>query len=363
MSDVEIILEGPDGVMIEQSLQFEFQASNNQAGYEALLVGMKLARELRLQVSTAKSDSQLATSQVSREYQVENSQLMKYWDRVQKRDCTYYIRRCNKCQWFADIHRAPPKQSHLITSSWPFYVWGVDILGSFPPATNQVKFLIVAVNYFTKWVEVESMAMITMEKIKKFYWKKLICHFGLPSIIILDNDTQFMTWLVVKFCSQLGIKQSFTSVEHPQINRQVELANKVVLKDLKKRLEEAKGLWAEELAQVLWSYHTTPDLTTQETPFRLTFDTNTMIPIEIEKPYSRAIFFQPAQNEEEKRANLDLLQEVREVAYIKEYVAKAMTSRRYNTKLLKYKGILSPFLTMKLKTYERWSPKVTLGQN
>ncbi|RDX62707.1 hypothetical protein CR513_58928, partial [Mucuna pruriens] len=78
-----------------------------------------------------------------------------------------------------------------------------------------------------------------------------------------------------------------------------------------KKLEEVKGRWAEELPQVLWSYHTTPPhSTTQETPFRLMFEIDAVILIEIDELSPRAIFFQPAQNEEEIRANLDLLQEV-----------------------------------------------------
>ncbi|RDX83675.1 Pol polyprotein, partial [Mucuna pruriens] len=87
-------------------------------------------------------------------------------------------------------------------------------------ASKIVKFLIVPVDYFTKWVETEPMVMITVERIKKISWKKLICRFGLPSIIILDNDTQFIARSVAEFCSQLRIKQSFTSVEHPQTNGQ-----------------------------------------------------------------------------------------------------------------------------------------------
>jgi hypothetical protein len=74
-------------------------------------------------------------------------------------------------------------------SSWPFYMWGVDILGPFPASQGQVKFLQVAVDYFTKWIEAEPVATISGEKVKHFYWKKIICRFGLPKYIVSDNGT------------------------------------------------------------------------------------------------------------------------------------------------------------------------------
>jgi ribonuclease HI len=81
-SGAGIVLEGPDGVMIEQSLRFTFKASNNQAEYEALIAGMELAREIEVTDLRAKSDSQLVTNQVSGEYQTKDPQLTKYLEKV-----------------------------------------------------------------------------------------------------------------------------------------------------------------------------------------------------------------------------------------------------------------------------------------
>jgi len=85
------------------------------------------------------------------------------------------------------------------------------------------------------------MATITEDKIRKFYWKKIICRFGLPAILVTDNGTQFTSSSVANFCKEWGIQLNFTSVEHPQTNGQAESANKVILQGLKKRLEAAKG--------------------------------------------------------------------------------------------------------------------------
>ncbi|RDY02419.1 Tf2-9, partial [Mucuna pruriens] len=192
----------------------------------------------------------------------------------------------------------------------------------------------VAVDYFTKWVEAEPMATITAERVKRFIWKKIICRFGLPAEIVSDNGTQFASSTTAKFCQELHIRQSFTSVEHPQANGQAEAANKVILRGLRRRLEEAKGRWVEELPQVLWSYHTTPHSTTGETPFRLTYGSEAVIPVEIGEPSPRTALFDPTTNEEELRANLDLLQETREIAHIKEYAVKARAARRHDRRTI-----------------------------
>ncbi|RDX67749.1 Tf2-11, partial [Mucuna pruriens] len=256
-----------------------------------------------------------------------------YWPTM-RNDCLNFVRRCDTCQRFAEGHKAPPERLHSVMIPWPFHKWGIDILGPFPIAPGQLKFLIVAVDYFTKWVEAEPVATISVERIKRFLWKKIVCRFGIPAEVVSDNGTQFASKVTTEFCEGLKIKQLFTSVEHPQSNDQAEVANKVILRGIRKHLEEAKGRWADELSQVLWSYHTTPHSTTGETPFRLTYGTEAMIPVEIGEPSPRVSFFVQSNNEEELRTNLDLLQEVREIAHIREYAVKARAAKKYNKKLI-----------------------------
>ncbi|RDX84659.1 Pol polyprotein, partial [Mucuna pruriens] len=156
-----------------------------------------------------------------------------YWPTL-KTDCMDYVKKCDRCQRFADVHQASPEQLHVVASPWPFHKWGIDIFGPFPMAPSQVKFLMVVVDYFTKWIEAEPMATITAERVKRFIWKKIVCRFSLPAEIVSDNGTQFASSITTKFCQDLHIKQSFTSVEHPQANGQAEGANRVILRGLNK---------------------------------------------------------------------------------------------------------------------------------
>ena len=121
-----------------------------------------------------------------------------------------------------------------------------------------MKYLKVAIEYFTKWIEAEPVAQIMAHKVQHFVWKNIVCHFGIPKRLVFNNDTQFASQQLGKLCTELGVKQVFASVEHPQTNGQVEFANRVLLRGLKRRLEKAKGTWTEEVPRSVWAYHTTP---------------------------------------------------------------------------------------------------------
>ena len=104
-----------------------------------------------------------------------------------KRDTTAYVKKCDKCQKHAPIPHVPSETLKSISNPWQFAQWGMDIVGPFPIATAQKKFLLVATNYFDKWVEVEAYANIKDKDVTKFVWKNIICRFGIPQAIIADN--------------------------------------------------------------------------------------------------------------------------------------------------------------------------------
>ena len=145
------------------------------------------------------------------------------------RDCAEFVKKCDKCQRFSDKKHAPASELTSVFSPWPFSKWAMDIVGPFPIAPGKLKFLIVGVDYYTKWVEAEVVAKITTERVKRLYWKRIICRFGLPREIVLDNGTQFASTTIVDFCKYLGIQTKFVSVIHLQANGQAESANKVIL--------------------------------------------------------------------------------------------------------------------------------------
>ncbi|GAU47711.1 hypothetical protein TSUD_177160 [Trifolium subterraneum] len=429
-SGAGVTLEGPYGVLVEQSFRFEFKVSNNQTEYEALVAGMHLAVEVgvkELEASnkgpltfensradllarlastkrpgnnksviqetlarpsidqeetlfvteeleswmgeiirylkenqlSAQEDEALKIKKKATKFVIIADQLFKrgfsspllkclapkqakyvtvevhegtwgshiggralaskvlqadyYWPTT-KEDCAGYVNKCDKCQRFSNLHQAPPEHLSSVVSLWPFFKWGVDILGPFLEAV---------------------VATITAERIRKFYWRKIICRFGLPRVLVTDNGTQFASSNVADFCKEWGIQLSFTSVEHPQANGQAESTDKIILQGLKKRLEVSKRLWVEELPMVLWSYHTTPYSSTQETPFKMVYGSDYMIPIEINEPSARVLFTRMEENSINLLTNLDLQEEVRARAHLKEECFKRRAARRYDSKVKK----------------------------
>jgi transposase InsO family protein len=210
----------------------------------------------------------------------------------------------------------------------------MDILRPFHKGTRQLKYLVVAVDYFTKWVEAEPLATITSARVEAFTFKTIICHFGIPAEIVTDNGTQFTGNQFTELLQGLQIRHHFSSVEHPKTNGQAEAANKVILNGLKKRLENSKGAWVDNLYQVLWSYRTTPQTTTGETPFQLVYGTDAVIPVEIGKSSWR-VMFTPLNNHELLREELDLVDEVRELARLTEMSREQQIAQRYNAKVVK----------------------------
>ncbi|KAM1105263.1 hypothetical protein ACFX14_013589 [Malus domestica] len=138
----------------------------------------------------------------------------------------------------------------------PFAQWGLDLIGPMTTGKGNVHYAIVAVDYFTKWAEVEPLATITEAKIEDFIWKNILCRFGIPNAILIDNGRQFDNNKFWIFCSKFNINLCFASLTHPQSNGQVEVINKIIKRTLKTSLDKAKGCWQEFVPQVLWSYRT-----------------------------------------------------------------------------------------------------------
>ncbi|GJZ14225.1 reverse transcriptase domain-containing protein [Tanacetum coccineum] len=203
----------------------------------------------------------------------------------------------------------------------------------FPEAQGKVRFLIVSIDYFTKWIEAKPVATITGNQVKKFTWDNIVCRFGLPGEIISDNEKQFRDNPFKDWCEKLNIKQRFASVKHPQTNGQVERANRSLGEGIKARLGEDNRNWLEEVLHVLWAHHTMIKTSNGDTLFSLTYDTEAVIPVEIGMPSLRCAEVNQAENDEGLLLNLDMLEERRERSAVCEDRSKAKLEKYYNAKV------------------------------
>ncbi|XP_022144032.1 uncharacterized protein LOC111013824 [Momordica charantia] len=151
----------------------------------------------------------------------------------------------------------------------------------------QTKFDVVAVDYFTKWAEVETLSHITESRVTSFILTNIVCRFDIPNAIVTDNGKLFDNAKFKDFCRKLGISHLSSSPAHPKAIGQVEAINKIIKQGLKMRLDSRKRRWAEELPEVLWSYRTTLRESTSETLFSLAFGSEAVVPVEIGVPTNR----------------------------------------------------------------------------
>ncbi|XP_072064196.1 uncharacterized protein [Arachis hypogaea] len=159
----------------------------------------------------------------------------------------------------------------------------VDLLGPFPVGPGQVKYLIVAIDYYTKWVEVEPLDSISSANCRKFMWRQVISRFRIPKVVISDNGTQFAD-------KKFG---------------------------LKKRIDQRKGAWADELASVLWSYRTTPQSSTRKIPILTYLWSRCGIPVEVGEP-SLLLLLGRVEEAMEK----ELVDKTRKIAHLSETALK-----------------------------------------
>ena len=176
-----------------------------------------------------------------------------------QKEAQEYIRKCDQCQRFAPNIHQPGGVLNPLSSPWLFAQEGLDIIGPFPKAPGNKKYLLVGTDYFTKWVEIEPLANIRDVDVKRFIWKNIVTRFGVPHTLVSDNGLQFDSKAFRQYYSDLGIKNRYSTPAYPQGNGQAEAVSKVIVNGLKKRLDEAKGKWVKELPHVLWMYRTTLD--------------------------------------------------------------------------------------------------------
>ncbi|GJV35364.1 reverse transcriptase domain-containing protein [Tanacetum coccineum] len=209
------------------------------------------------------------------------------------------------------VPRSPRQKLSPITSLWPFYKWGIDIAGPFLEGPGNVKFLIVAIDYFIKWIEAKLVATIAGTKSKNSY--------GITSFVDLDSQEK----------SSRIMENNSKTIR----SRTVERANRSLGEGIKARLDERSKNWMEELPHVLWAHRTMIKSSNGDTPFSLTYGTEAVIPAEIGMPTLRTAEVDLVQNNEALEINLDLLEERREQAAIREAKSKAKMERYYNSKV------------------------------
>uniref|UniRef100_A0A2N9F0D0 Integrase catalytic domain-containing protein n=1 Tax=Fagus sylvatica TaxID=28930 RepID=A0A2N9F0D0_FAGSY len=239
---VGVVFKTPKRHLLKHSVRLQYPTTNNEAEYETLLTGLRIAKKLGATTLRVQSNSQLIVGQVNGEYEAKEDRMAKDLNLVR-----------NTIRWF-----------------------------------------------------------------------------GIPRAFISDNGRQFDNSPFREFCEELGIRNHYSSPGHPQANEQVKVINRFLLKMIKTRLEGEKGLWPEELPNILWAYKMTTRTLTGETLFRLTYGTEAVIPVEIGLTTWRTNHHDESNNDSQLRTNLDLLDEARDQAEAKTRAYQQRMARYYD---------------------------------
>jgi hypothetical protein len=210
-------------------------------------------------------------------------------------------------------------------------MWGLEAVGLFRTAPGGYKHILVAVDKFTKWIEVRPFVKVTSEEAVKFIGD--ITHrFGVPNRIITDLGKAFTSSVFWNFCQENTIDVYYSSVAHPRCNGQVERANGMVLQALKDRIyDDASNYatrWLAGLPHVIWGLRTQVSSTTSFSPFVLVYESEAVLPTDVTFGAPRIQFYEEGEAEQTRRVDLDSLEEQR--------LAAVMRQARQDQQLLRY---------------------------
>uniref|UniRef100_A0A2N9G488 Uncharacterized protein n=1 Tax=Fagus sylvatica TaxID=28930 RepID=A0A2N9G488_FAGSY len=217
-----------------------------------------------------------------------------------------------------------------MATPWPFHTWGLDLIGPINPASGGYIWILVATEYFSKWVEAIPLRKATGAAVANFIREHIITRFGIPHKIISDNGTPFVNKNVREVLEHYRIKHRRSTPYYPQGNGQAEATNRMLLRILSKMVFDYGKGWNSHLADTLWAYRGSTKTATGFTPFSLVYGTDAISPTELLVPSPRILHGMDLEADadicaEARVADLEGLEEARELAQAR--------SLRYHQKL------------------------------
>nr|GFC34553.1 reverse transcriptase domain-containing protein [Tanacetum cinerariifolium] len=212
-----------------------------------------------------------------------------------------------------------------------FDVWGIDFMGSFSSSKGN-KYILVAVDYLSKWVEVKALPTNDARVVAKFL-KSLFSRFGTPKAIISDRGTHFCNDKFSRVMAKYGVTHRLSTTYHPQTSGQVEVTNRELKRILERTVGENRALWSDKLEDALWAFRTAYKSSIGCTPYRLVYGKACHLPHEIKHKAYWAL----------KHTNFDLktagdhrklqLNELRDQAYENSLIYKERTKKLHDDKI------------------------------
>jgi hypothetical protein len=293
-----------------------------------------------------------------------------YWPTIY-RDAHELVKSCDSCQRQGKISQKHEMPQNAIQVCEIFDVWGIDFMGPFPSSRGN-KYILVAVDYLSKWVEAKALPTNDARVVVKFL-KSLFARFGAPRAIISDRGTHFCNDQFAKVMLKYGVTHRLSTAYHPQTSGQVEVSNRGLKRILERTVGENRASWADKLDDALWAFRTAYKTPIGCTPYKLVYGKACHLPFELEhKAYWALKYanFDLQTAGDHCKVQLNELVELRDQAYENSLIYKEKTKRIHDAKIkdrvfnvgdqvLLFNSRLKIF-SGKLKT--RWTGPFTISQ-
>lgn len=213
-------------------------------------------------------------------------------------DVFSFIKSCDRHQRFEGKQQLKSIPLKPIQAKGPFQQWGLDFIGEINPhSSGQHRWILVATDYFIKWIEVIPTRKANHNMVMKFLTENIFSRFGCPHKLITDNAAAFKAKELVEMCDSMGIKLFHSTSYYPQGNALAESSKKSLIRIIKKLLEDNKKNWDSKLKYALWADRVTIRKSIGNSPFKLVYGTDVVFPIQLILPVAK--FIQEEQDEEE----------------------------------------------------------------
>jgi len=292
------------------------------------------------------------------------------------KDAYAHCKYCEECQKNGGISRRNEIPLQSILEVEVFDCWGIDFVGPFPSSYSN-EYILVAVDYVSKWVEVVASPKADNKTVVKFLKKNIFTRFGTSRVLISDGGSHFCNAQLVKALNHYGVKHKVATSYHPQTNGQAEVSNREVKRILEKTISTSRKDWSTKLDEALWAYRTAYKSPIGLTPFQMVYGKLCHLPVELEHKAFWALKFlnfDQDQAGEKRKIQMHELEEMRNQAYessrlykkkAKKYHDKKIIQRNfrpeqmvllYNSRLRLFPGKLKskwsgPFLVKDVKPY------------